>query len=79
MGTPLLWFAFNLFVLIAIALDLGVFHRKAHKVGIREAALWSIVWVGPAVGLAILCGNGTARSAAWNIHRLCDRESAERG
>lgn len=50
MGTPLLWFAFNLFVLIAIALDLGVFHRKAHKVGIREAALWSTVWVGLAVG-----------------------------
>ena len=50
MGTPLLWFAFNLFVLVAIALDLGVFHRKAHKVGFREAALWSIVWVGLAVG-----------------------------
>ncbi len=50
MGTPLLWFAFNFFILIAIALDLGVFHRKAHKVGIREAALWSVVWVGLAVG-----------------------------
>jgi len=50
MGTPLLWFAFNLFVLTAIALDLGVFHRKAHKVGVREAALWSVVWVGLAVG-----------------------------
>jgi tellurite resistance protein TerC len=50
MGTPLLWFAFNLFVLVAIALDLGVFHRKAHKVRFREAALWSIVWVGLAVG-----------------------------
>jgi len=50
MGTPLLWFAFNLFVLVAIALDLGVFHRKAHKVGFREAALWSFVWVGLAVG-----------------------------
>lgn len=49
MGTPLLWFAFNLFVLIAIALDLGVFHRKAHKIGVREAALWSCVWVGLAV------------------------------
>ncbi len=49
MGTPLLWFAFILFVLIAIALDLGVFHRKAHKVGVREAALWSCVWVGLAV------------------------------
>ena len=50
MGTPLLWFAFNLFVLVAIALDLGVFHRKAHKVRFREAALWSFVWVGLAVG-----------------------------
>ena len=50
MGTPLLWFGFNLFVLIAIALDLGVFHRQAHKVGIREAALWSVVWMGLAVG-----------------------------
>jgi len=49
MGTPLLWIAFNLFVLIAIALDLGVFHRNAHKVAIREAALWSIVWVGLAL------------------------------
>jgi len=49
MGTPLLWLGFNLFVLTAIALDLGVFHRKAHKVGIREAALWSVVWVGLAV------------------------------
>ena len=39
MGTPLLWLGFNLFVLTAIALDLGVFHRKAHKVGAREAAL----------------------------------------
>ncbi len=50
MGTPLLWLGFNLFVLTAIALDLGVFHRKAHKVGAREAALWSVVWVGLAVG-----------------------------
>lgn len=50
MGTPLLWFAFNLFVLVAVALDLGVFHRKAHKIGFREAALWSFVWVGLAVG-----------------------------
>jgi tellurite resistance protein TerC len=49
MGTPLLWLSFNLFVLTAIALDLGVFHRKAHKVGMREAALWSAVWVGLAV------------------------------
>jgi tellurite resistance protein TerC len=49
MGTPLLWLGFNLFVLFAIALDLGVFHRRAHKIGIREAALWSVVWISLAV------------------------------
>jgi tellurite resistance protein TerC len=32
-------------VLVLLALDLGVFHRKAHAVSIREAARWSVVWV----------------------------------
>ena len=50
MGTPLLWVGFNLFVLVAIALDLGVFHRKAHKIKIREAAFWSVVWISLALG-----------------------------
>jgi tellurite resistance protein TerC len=45
MGTPLLWLAFNLFVLIAIALDLGVFHRNPHKLSTREALTWSLVWI----------------------------------
>jgi tellurite resistance protein TerC len=45
MGTPLLWVGFNLFVLLSLALDLGVFHRKAHKISIREAAFWSAVWI----------------------------------
>jgi tellurite resistance protein TerC len=49
MGTPLLWVGFNLFVLIAFALDLGVFHRKAHKIKIREAAFWSTLWIALAV------------------------------
>jgi tellurite resistance protein TerC len=45
MGTPLLWLAFNLFVLVAIALDLGVFSRRLHKVEMKEAAISSVVWV----------------------------------
>ena len=45
MGTPLLWVGFNLFVLFALALDLGVFHRKVHRIGIREAAFFSAVWI----------------------------------
>ena len=40
-----LWLGFNLFVLLLLVLDLGVFHRKAHVVSVREAALWSIVWI----------------------------------
>jgi len=49
MGTPLLWASFNLFVVLAVALDLGVFHRKAHKIEIREAAIWSGIWIGLAL------------------------------
>jgi tellurite resistance protein TerC len=40
-----LWIAFNLFVLLLLALDIGVFHRKSHAVSWREAAVWSSVWV----------------------------------
>lgn len=40
-----LWVGFNLFVLLMLAVDLGVFHRKAHEVSLKEAAGWSVVWV----------------------------------
>jgi tellurite resistance protein TerC len=53
MNSPLHWIEFNIFVLIAVALDLGVFHRKAHKIGIREALIWSAIWIGAAVAFAI--------------------------
>lgn len=41
----LVWVAFNIFVLIMLALDLGVFHRRQHVVGVREALLWSALWI----------------------------------
>jgi len=44
-GSIWLWIGFNLFVLGLLALDLGVFHQKAHKVSIKEATVWSIVWI----------------------------------
>lgn len=43
------WVIFNLFVLGMLALDLGVFHRRSHKVEIREALVWSGVWIGLAL------------------------------
>jgi tellurite resistance protein TerC len=41
----LLWAGFNLFVLLMLALDLGVFHRKAHEVKFKEAIIWSGIWI----------------------------------
>jgi len=40
-----LWIGFNVFVLALLAVDLGVFHRTAHVVSIKEAAGWSIAWI----------------------------------
>jgi tellurite resistance protein TerC len=45
-----IWIGFILFILALLALDLGVFHRKAHVVSIREALAWSAVWI--AMGLS---------------------------
>jgi tellurite resistance protein TerC len=45
-----IWTAFVLFVLFLLALDLGVFHRKAHIVSVKEALGWSAIWI--ALGLA---------------------------
>ena len=45
MDSILLWVGFNVFVLAMLALDLLVFHREAHEVRLREAALWSALWV----------------------------------
>ncbi|MEW6673874.1 MAG: TerC family protein [Thermodesulfobacteriota bacterium] len=44
-----IWIGFISFVLVMLALDLGVFHRKAHVVSVREAVAWSAVWL--ALGL----------------------------
>jgi tellurite resistance protein TerC len=51
------WFygAFTALVLVLLAVDLGIFHRKAHAVSVREAAGWSAMWV----TLALLFNFGT--------------------
>ena len=50
------WFyaAFTGFVLLLLAIDLGVFHRKAHAVSFREAAIWTVVWISLALGFNFL-------------------------
>ena len=48
-----LWVGFNVFVLGMLALDLGVFHRKAHVVGFKEAGIWSAVWIALALAFNV--------------------------
>jgi tellurite resistance protein TerC len=58
-----LYLAFTAFVLMLLALDLGVFHRKAHEVSIREAAVWTVVWI----GLALVFNYLFYRYAMWKF------------
>jgi len=59
------WFygLFTLGVLGLLALDLGVFHREAHEVKVKEAATWSIVWI----SLAMLFCLGLWQYAHWKL------------
>ena len=59
-GSPPLWIGFLVFVLLMLAVDLGVFHRKAHEISVKEALGWSVVWISLAalfnVGLYVWAG-----------------------
>lgn len=59
------WFyaGFLAFVLLMLALDLGVFHKDAHEVSIKEATAWSVVWV----TLALAFNVGLYYYAAWKF------------
>jgi tellurite resistance protein TerC len=48
------WILFNLFVAVMLALDLGVFHRRAHTVKFKEALGWSVMWIALAAAFSVL-------------------------
>ncbi|HET9402173.1 MAG TPA: TerC/Alx family metal homeostasis membrane protein [Candidatus Acidoferrales bacterium] len=50
MGTTGLWIGFNVVVLLLLALDLGVFHRRAHAESLRASIGWSVFWVALSLG-----------------------------
>jgi tellurite resistance protein TerC len=43
------WIGFLLFLAVMLALDLGIFQRRSHVVRFREAAIWSVIWIGLAL------------------------------
>ncbi len=66
-----LYLAFLGFVLVMLALDLGVFHRKAHEVSFKEASAWSVVWVSLAiafnVGFYYYAASKFPADVAWTL------------
>jgi tellurite resistance protein TerC len=79
-GTPLQWSFFFALVLAMLALDLGVFNRREHRIGLREALFWSVVWTlvalafnlwiyyrfGSRIGLEFLTGYIIERSLSFD-------------
>ena len=64
MNQLLFWILFNLFILAMLALDLGVFSRRAHTIHFREALAWSSVWIALAAAFAVLIYFWHGRPAA---------------
>jgi tellurite resistance protein TerC len=77
-GSPWLWAGFILFVLAMLAIDLGVFHKKAHEVSMKEALKWSGVWFILAVvfNLGIYLWFGPERALAFTTGYLIEKALA---
>ena len=60
----LLWGGFTLFIMAMLVLDIGLFHRTPHVIGMREALSWTAIWIALAltfnVGVWLWFGSGTA-------------------
>ena len=63
-GESILWIVFGILIPVMLGLDLGVFHRKDHAIKIKEALLWSAIWI----SLALLFNLG--------VYLLTDQEKA---
>ncbi len=62
--TPWHWIGFTLCVLFFLALDLGLFHRRARAVQFREALAWSAVWIALSLLFAVALGHWRGREEA---------------
>lgn len=62
------WIGFNALVLFLLALDLGIFNRKAHAVSVKEALGWSAVWISLAVCFGLWIGQAMGRQAMLEFY-----------
>ena len=72
------WILFLALITGMLALDLGVFHRGAHEVSRKEAAIWSVVWIGVAIAFnaGIYVISGPERGLEWTTGYLIEKSLA---
>jgi tellurite resistance protein TerC len=77
-GSPISWAAFIGFVIGMLVIDLGVFHRKAHEVSLKEAGIWSAVWVALAMvfNVGMYLWFGPARALEFSTGYLIEKALA---
>jgi tellurite resistance protein TerC len=70
-----LWIGFNIFVLAMLALDLGVFHRDDHEIKVKEALVWSGIWilVAAAFNVGVFLYAGTQKGLEFLTGYLIER------
>lgn len=71
----ILWIGFNLFILLMLALDLGVFNKKSHTISVKEALIWSSVWIILALlfNIFIYYDLGKEKALEWFTGYLLER------
>jgi len=52
-GTPALWVGFTVLILAVLAMDLGIFQRRAHQIRLQEALVWTGIWIALALGFNV--------------------------
>jgi len=70
-----IWIAFNLFVIVMLYIDLRVFNRDAHEISVREALIWSGVWIGISLlfGVGIYIWQGSEAGLAFFAGYLIEK------
>ncbi|MDH4226776.1 MAG: TerC family protein [Deltaproteobacteria bacterium] len=61
------WILFTLFIIAMLAVDLGLFHRKTHAVSVKEALVWSAVWIGLALAFNVIIYYWKGEEAAFQF------------
>ncbi|MDQ3020981.1 MAG: TerC family protein [Bacteroidota bacterium] len=70
-----LWIAFNVFILLMLALDLGILQKKTHVISVKEALIWSVIWIILALlfNVFIYFDMGKVKALEWFTGYLLER------